>query len=86
MALPPKYRSDVHQQALFNPHGARVAVNKSFTFATSPTTRHILHNYKWDEDGFTIPVTNSFRDLGTHLNFTRSNSGVTLTNRMLKGG
>jgi ribonuclease HI len=69
----------------FKHMGARVADNKCFLFASSPHSSKLLKDVKWDHTNLTIPITNNFRDLGTHLNLTRSTNGSTLTARMKKG-
>jgi len=65
--------------------GAKVAVNKCFTFASDANTRRFLTVLQWDVNGLKIPCVGEFRDLGTHLNLTCNLSGATLTERMRKG-
>ena len=64
--------------------GARVADNNRLTFACDCATRASLSKYAWDLNGLTIPCFSSFRDLGAHLNLTRTHNGVTLINRFRK--
>ena len=45
---------------------------------------HLPGSTKKDDKGTTIPNNKNFRDLGTHLNCTKSSNGVTLTQRMKK--
>ena len=65
--------------------GAKVAVNKCFTFASDGGTRRFLTEMHWDADGLQIPCVGEFRDLGTHFNLTHNVSGATITERMVKG-
>ena len=69
----------------FQDIGAKIAANKCFLFASETKTRSFLKNITWQNIETKIPIKNSFRDLGAHLNFTRSKSGSTLTERMEKG-
>ena len=71
-------------RAYFQDIGAKVADKKCFCFATDTSTRSFLARYDWDGQGLQIPVINSFRDIGTHVNVTTSNNGKTLTDRMSK--
>ncbi len=68
----------------FHDLGARVATNKCFMFSTCKPTRSFLAKYTWDQQGLTIPVTGSFRDLGSHLNLTNATSAPTLSVRLQK--
>ena len=68
----------------FKDIGARVADNKCFTFATDQRTRTMLSTMDWDGNGLKIPVKNSFRDLGAHINLTKACNGSTLTSRLIK--
>ena len=68
----------------FNVMGAKVAANKCFTFAGDPSTRRLLSEHVWDCGSTNIPCKSSFRDLGSHLNFTHSLNGCTLTERLHK--
>ena len=67
----------------FEDIGAKVANNKCFLFATNKSTRKALAKHVWS-DGHTIPISNTFRDLGAHMNLTQSKNGSTLTERMRK--
>ena len=73
VALSFKYFEDI---------GAKVADNKCFTFSTDKETRKYLRDKKWRHNGKHIPLKNSFRDLGSHLNFTKTTHGATLTKRI----
>jgi hypothetical protein len=66
----------------FEVMGARVATDKCFSFAGDAPTRKLLADHVWDCGDITIPCKSSFRDLGSHLNLTRSLSGGTLTERI----
>jgi ribonuclease HI len=68
----------------FHDLGAKVATNKCFMFSTCSHTRTFLSKYEWSGQGFQIPVSSSFRDLGSHLNLTNASNGATLTERMRK--
>ncbi len=71
-------------RAFFQDIGAKVADKKCFCFASDKPTRSFLAKYDWDGQGLHIPVTSSFRDIGTHVNLTSTNNGKTLTDRMSK--
>ncbi len=66
----------------FEDIGARVADKKCFSFSTCQSSRAFLKKYKWGSEGFHIPVVNSFRDLGAHLNLTHSRAAPTTTKRL----
>ena len=66
----------------FEDIGAKVADNKCFTFASDKDTRKYLQNNKWRHNGKYIPLKNFFRDLGAHMNFTKTKNGATLTKRI----
>ena len=68
----------------FTDMGARVATAKCFMFSTCPNTRADLKGYRWDHENVEIPVVNSSRDLGSHLNLTCHANGSTLTARLHK--
>ena len=68
--------------AYFDDIGAKVAENKCFTFATDAHTRNFLRTKKWRHNRSYIPTKNSFRDLGAHINITKSKNGATLTKRI----
>jgi ribonuclease HI len=74
-----------HSREFFHDLGARVATNKCFTFSTCKQTRQFFRDYTWKGQGFDIPCTSSFRDLGSHLNLTHAANGPTLTERMRRG-
>ena len=48
--------------------GAKGADNKCFTFAIEVEDRKELDSHIWKDRCSTTPCSNSFRDLGTHLN------------------
>ena len=57
--------------------GARVSTAKCFVFSTCPNTRAFLKVYTWGDESIHMPVANSFRDLGSHLNRTSHAKGST---------
>ena len=68
----------------FTDMGAKVATNKCFMFSTCSHARAFLKHFQWCGAGFSIPVLNTFRDIGSHLNVTNSSNGRTRTQRMQK--
>ena len=66
----------------FEDIGAKVAENKCFTFASDALTRNYLKNFKWRHSNKKIPNKTNFRDLGAHVNMTKTRNGATLTKRM----
>ena len=64
---------------------ARLAPQKSVTFATDGTSRHWLAQHRWRRVGRTISVLTNCRDLGARINFAkRAKYGTTLSKRMRK--
>ena len=61
--------------------GAKVADKKCFTFANDNHTRTFLNKHY---NYLKIPCLNNFRDLGAHINFTKTNNGATLSQRIKK--
>ena len=66
----------------FEDIGANVAENKCFTFASDTQARKYLREKKWRHSKQHIPNKNNFRDLGSHLNMTKTKNGATLTTRI----
>ena len=65
--------------------GARIAPQKSLTFSSNNTARQWLRNHKWRILQDVVPVVNTCRDLGAHLNsLVNKKDGKTLTDRMHK--
>lgn len=62
--------------------GARVAPNKSITFASSPAHRRFLAKHIWQYIGQTIQLVLLTSDLGAHINTTIRITSSTLNNRM----
>ena len=82
-----RYRSIVAMdlsRKFFHDMGAKVATNKCFMFTSCKDIRGFLRNYTWQGQGLDIPVTGSFRDLGSHLNLTNTKSGQSLVERLRK--
>ena len=71
-------------RTFFTDIGAKIADKKCFSFAGDETTRQFLSKYEWDHEGLQIPTVSNFRDTGTHLNLSHSNTGKTLTDRLQK--
>ena len=66
----------------FDDIGAKVAENKCFTFASDAPTRIFLRETTWRHSKCKIPNKSSFRDLGSHLNFTTTKNGSTIVKRI----
>ena len=61
--------------------GARVAADKSFTFATTKMAREWLEGTWWDHLNDEIPVVSDFRYLGAHLSTSSGCISKTLDKR-----
>ena len=65
--------------------GARIAPSKSLTFSSNNTARQWLREHRWRILQDVVPVVNTCRDLGAHLNsLVNKKDGETLTDRMQK--
>ena len=65
--------------------GAKIAPRKSLIFSSNNTARQWLRNHRWRILKDVVPVTNTCRDLGAHLNsLVNRKNGKTLTDRMQK--
>ena len=68
--------------------GARLALptkdklGKCFVCAADTTTRDRIRRYTWGSDKVSLPVLNTFRDLGSHMNVSCRVDGATLTARI----
>ena len=68
----------------FKDVGAKAATKKCMNFSSDNYTRYSLRRCIWDANGLVMPAFTNFRDIGAHLDLTRSNNGSALTARMNK--
>ena len=78
-----KQAYDVSHQYL-KAMGAQIAADKSAVFSTCRRTRQWLRKHIWEELGENIEVANNIKDLGAHLNLTKSPNAAVLNDRLVK--
>ena len=68
----------------FQDIATKVADGKCFWTSTCQGTSSRLRKVEFDNGGATIPVVNSFRDLGTHAGFDKTRAAPSMTKRVRK--